>query len=155
MKAKTVCILLMLLLAACGDGGQRPVAVTHVASLDFSGAVFAIETTQVVHDQASWQNLWSQMNQLNSQPPALPAVDFTKNVVLVAAAGIHPGSGFSVAITGATQSSSGAVTANVLITSPGSTCGVAAVISSPVDMATIPTPSGTVEFAIKRQVKNC
>jgi hypothetical protein len=153
MKVTKVCVLLMLLLTACGGGGQ-PIAVTHLTSLDASSAVFAGETTQVIRDQASWQNLWSQMTQQHSQPPALPAVDFTKNVVLVAAAGTRPTGGFSVAITGATVSTSGVVTVDVLMTSPGS-CVVTQAVTSPVDTATIPIPNGTVGFVIKRQVHNC
>jgi hypothetical protein len=154
MKVTTVCVFLMLLLTACGGGGQ-PIAVTHLTSLSFSSGVFAGETTQVIHDQASWQSLWSQMTQTFLPPPVLPAVDFTKNVVLVAAAGTRSTGGYSVAITGATESSSGVVTVNVLMTSPGSSCVVTQAVTSPVDTATIPIPNGTVGFVIKRQVHNC
>ncbi|HEY5163212.1 MAG TPA: protease complex subunit PrcB family protein, partial [Terriglobales bacterium] len=126
-------LIVVFLLTACGAVPQG-LTVVHLTSLDAAYQVFASETMLVVRDQQSWQSLWSQMTANQFPAPQLPAVDFTKDMVLVTAAGTRPSGGYSISITDAVESS-GSVTVNVTITSPGSNCGVPTVVTSPVDVA--------------------
>jgi hypothetical protein len=148
-----VALILVVLLTACGAVPQG-LTVAHLASLDAAYQVFASETMLAVRDQPSWQMLWSQMTADQIPAPQLPAVDFTKDMVLVAAAGTRPSGGYSISITDATGSA-GAVTVNVTITSPGSNCAVALHVESPVDVATIARRDGTVGFVVTRKTYNC
>ena len=146
-------LILVVLLTACGAVPQG-LTVAHLASLDAAYQVFASETMLVVRDQPSWQMLWSQMTANQFPAPQLPAVDFTKDMVLVAAAGTRPSGGYSISITDAVESS-GSVTVNVTITSRGSNCAVTAVVTSPVDIATVARQDGTVGFVVTRKTHNC
>jgi PrcB C-terminal len=154
MKLKrSTALIFLVLLTACGAVPQG-LTVVHLTSLDAAYQVFASETMLAVRDQPSWQMLWSQMTADQIPAPQLPAVDFTKDVVLVAAAGTRPSGGYSISITDATGSA-GAVTVNVTITSPGSTCAVTAVVTSPVDIASVARQDGTVGFVVTRKTHNC
>jgi uncharacterized lipoprotein YajG len=150
---RSVALILVVLLTACGAAPSQ-LTVVHLTSLNAPYQVFASETMLVVRDQQSWQSLWSQMTANQSPAPQLPAVDFTKDMVLVAAAGTRGSSGYSISITDATESSGG-VTVNVTITSPGSNCAVALHVESPVDVATIARRDGTVGFVVTRKTYNC
>ena len=146
-------LILVVLLTACGAVPQG-LTVVHLISMDAAYQVFVSETMLVVRDQQSWQSLWSQMTANQFPAPQLPAVDFTKDMVLVAAAGTRPSGGYSISITDAVESS-GSVTVNVTITSPGSNCAVPTVVTSPVDVATIARRDGTVGFVVTRKTHNC
>lgn len=146
-------LILVVLLTACGAAPQG-LTVMHLTSLDAAYQVFASETMLVVRDQQSWQSLWSQMTANQFPAPQLPAVDFTKDMVLVAAAGTRPSGGYSISITDVAESS-GSVMVNVTITSPGSNCVVTAVVTSPVYIATVARQDGTVGFVVTRKTHNC
>ncbi len=152
MKRRTAfATVLLWLLLAC-DALQTPLPITHLASTYAAYGVFPHATTLVVRDQQAWQTLWSQMTANQYPAPPLPVVDFTKDMVLVAAAG--ESTGLSVSITGASESSGG-VTVNVPITRPGSNCVVPQVVLSPVDIATVAQRNGTVGFTITHKTRNC
>jgi uncharacterized lipoprotein YajG len=154
MKLKrSTALIFLALLTACGATPSQ-LTVVHLTNLNAPYQVFASETMLVVRDQQSWQSLWSQMTANQSPGPQLAAVDFTKDMVLVAGAGTRPSGGYSISITDATGSA-GAVTVNVTITSPGSNCVVTAVVTSPVDVATIARQDGAVGFAVTRKTHIC
>jgi len=149
MKPKrSTALILLVLLTACGASAPQ-IPVVHLTSLNVAYQVFPSETMQVVRDQQSWQTLWAQMTANQIPAPQLPAVDFTKDMVLVAAAGTRPTTGYSISITDATESYAG-VTVNVTITSPGSNCAVGNLVTSPVDVATIERQDGAVRFVVTR-----
>ena len=154
MKPKrSAALIVLVLLTACGASAPQ-IPVVHLTSLNVGYQVFPSETMLVVRDQQSWQTSWSLMTANQIPAPPLPTVDFTKDMVLVAAAGTRPTTGYSVSITDATESSGG-VTVNVTITSPGSNCAVALHVESPVDVATIARRDGTVGFVVTRKTYNC
>jgi len=86
--------------------------------------------------------------------PTLPTVDFTKDMVLVAATGPEPSTGYSIAIVSAYASGS-TMTVNVQITSPGANCAVGYIVTSPFDLATTALRNGAVQFAVTRVAKDC
>ncbi len=149
MRAKVASAVILLgLLCGCGVF----VGVTHLTSLYAANDAFTGETMLVIRDQQSWESLWSRMTHNQSPPPALPAVDFSQDMVLVATPG--GSTGRSVKITGATALDS-ELRVDVTITSPGSHCYLPAVVETPVDVATTPMREGTVTFRITRKVRNC
>ena len=125
-----------------------------LANFSAADEVFATETLQVVRDQATWQSLWAKMNSNHIPPPALPAVDFSAEMVVVVATGGKPSGGFSVSVDSAGERS-GTVTVEATMTSPGPNCIRTGILTSPVAVAKLPMRAGTVHFNVTRRVTNC
>lgn len=88
----------MAAVAACargGGGGLPPTLAPVTASTRLysdDGPAFTDSVRLAVRDMATWQQVWDQATSTQGSPPPLPQVDFTKEMVLVAAAGqMHPG----------------------------------------------------------------
>ena len=133
---------------------DQSLSVTPLANFNAADDVFGTENLQVVRDQTTWQSLWSRMNANHIPAPALPTVDFSTEMVVVAAAGGKPSGGFSVSVDSASERS-GTVTVEVTMTSPGPTCIRAGILTSPVAVAKLPRRAGTVNFNVTRGIWNC
>jgi hypothetical protein len=114
---------------------------------------YAQPATLVVRDQATWQATWSQLYMPFHPPPPIPDVDFSTEMVVVAAAGSQPTSGYDIVFTGASEAG-GTVTVNALTTSP-SRCVVLDVVTQPVDLARMPKLDEPVVFRITSGVHSC
>ena len=121
--------------------------------LSFSG--YTTPTTLVIRDRQQWQSAWTQMYVASptSLPPPLPDVDFSREMVLLAAAGNQPSSGYDVIFDSAMEAE-GVVTVDVTARRPGN-CGVLTVITSPVDLARLPKRDGRVVFRTSPVTMNC
>jgi len=109
---------------------------------------------QVVRDQATWEALWKRLNANASPAPAVPAIDFTKDMLVVAGMGMKGHGGYKVAVSSATEEG-GKVTVEVTETSPGARCMNAMMMTSPVVVAKLPRRPGDVTFTIARKVVDC
>lgn len=110
-------------------------------------------TTLVVRDGNTWRATWNQVYASQNPVPPLPAIDFSAEMIVVAALGIVP-AGPDIILTGA-SATNGGVTVDVAITSAGSNCVTPAVQTSPVDLARMPRRDGEVLFAASRAVRQC
>ena len=88
----------------------------------------------LIHDEDAWEQRWSQI--VGDDIPA-PAVDFTSEMVLVAAMGVRNSSGYGITFEGVFENAEG-LYVQVLETSPGPNCGVFDAISAPVIAVAIP-----------------
>ena len=131
-----------------------PLTVTSVATLNAPDGLFDAAAQQVVRDQAAWQALWTRLHVNASPAPALPAVDFTRDMVVVAAMGMKSHGGYKIAITAAAEDA-GKVTVEVTETSPGARCMNAMMMTSPVIVAKLPRRAGDVTFNVVRKVVDC
>lgn len=150
-------LLLSAALLSCGGSPAAPtqsLSVTTLANFSAADEVFATETLQLVRDHATWQSLWAKMNSNHIPTPALPAVDFSVDMVVVAAAGGKPSGGFSVSVDSASERA-GTVTVDVTMTSPGPSCIRTGILTSPVEVAKLPMRTGTANFNVTRRVTNC
>jgi hypothetical protein len=141
---------------SCGGSPAAPaqtLAVTTVASFDLDGGAFAGETTLAIRDQPTWQNLWSQLNTGRVPLLPLPSIDFTTEMIVVAAMGVKPTAGYQVSIASATEQA-GSVSVTVVETTPG-LCAVAQGLTAPVVVAKLPLRRGPVTFSVTQQVRNC
>ena len=86
--------------------------------------------------------------------PALPAVDFTREFVAIAASGVHGSGGYQIQVPSA-MIVEGVLKIAVVEVVPASTCAVATVTTSPVSAARIPLFFGTVEFADSKSTQIC
>jgi hypothetical protein len=110
--------------------------------------------TRVLRNRDEWQSIWNQMYRRQNPIPALPDVDFSREMVVLTALGIRPSSGYDIQLTEASETD-GLVTVRALARSPGSNCVTLTVITSPLDLARLPKRSGTVVFQTTSEVTNC
>lgn len=82
---------------ACGGGGAsallplRPILGTQQIYYDDGGGFSDFER-MVVRDQERWKDVWVRATYDQPSPPAIPAVDFDREMLIVAAAGrMSPG----------------------------------------------------------------
>ena len=151
-----------LLLAACNapnapDENQEPLTVTRLRQGAFSFSYNSGLTESqrlVIRDQATWQQTWDSIYRFSFPVPALPAIDFAREMVVVAALGQKPTGGYSIFVDGGTETANG-VTINVRAVSPGSGCAVTLALTQPVDIARVTRRDGDVAFAEAHASQNC
>jgi hypothetical protein len=84
-------IVAVALVAACGGRSPSPGTVTRNLSpeLVFSDNSGGIQDSMrvVIRDQGALQDLWRQATAAHEQPPAVPQVDFRREMLLLVAAG--------------------------------------------------------------------
>jgi hypothetical protein len=144
----------LFVLAAAAQTAGRPITVTSLAKLNAPSGALAGSLQRALTDEASWPALWGQLTANISPAPAIPKVDYTKDVVIFAAMGDKHSGGFKVEITGAAEQS-GKVVVEVTETSPGQKCMNAMMMTSPVVLATIPKQQAEVTFHVVKKIVDC
>lgn len=120
-----------------------------------SDAMTGIEQSRrlVLRNEADWVEVWELWNRTVEPKPELPAVDFATEMVVVAAMGSRPSSGFAIGVDTVAEEP-----ARVLISTftvrPGD-CGVLAVITAPAVAVAIPTTQKPVSFTNTAYVHDC
>jgi hypothetical protein len=165
-----ICLWLLLLAAATAKA-QRPQLIPEPAAAGVTSALritrfgdtnegfaqysgLADSTRFIVRDAASWATYWSRIHRPFIPEPSLPPVDFSREMVVVAALGKRPTGGYTIRIDQATADSSRLVV-SVVRTLPGAGCVVAASITQPVDLVRIPSISLPVTFAERVERADC
>lgn len=108
---------------------------------------------QVVRDGATWNALWARITRTGAPLP-LPAVDFTREMVLVAAMGSRPTGGYTVTIEGVDEAG-GEWVARVAEQRPGARCGTIQAVTAPVDAVAVPRSDRPVRWAVRQVVHDC
>jgi PrcB C-terminal len=154
-------LLLTLALSACSSptsaDEQSPLTLTRLGPEGASLAYYSgLRDPQrlVIRDQATWQQTWSTIWSRTSPVPALPAADFDREMLIVAALGERPSGGFSILINGVTETANG-VTVSVRSVSPGSGCITTLALTQPVDIARVTRRDGLVAFSETSAVQSC
>lgn len=156
--------LALMLAGACASAvrGTQPApgAALPVSRLARDQHAFALESGLrdslhlVVRDSATWHELWRRLNSPFIPPPALPAIDFQRDMVIVDALGTRSSGGYDVVIEGATQDSTG-IDVSVVRTTPGNGCALSAALTQPVDVARLPASGRPVRFHERAVVLSC
>ena len=115
---------------------------------------FATAQRIVVRTQEEWAATWATLWSRQTPVPALPTVDFSREFVLVAAAGVQASGGVQIAIPNAALDQ-GTVRIGVVETFPGAGCAVATVNTSPVFAARMLRFDGAISFVDLRTTKDC
>ena len=117
---------------------------------------FDAAQNSVVRDRDEWLRTWVMLfpGGPTSLPPPLPEVDFSREMVVVAALGSRPSSGFEIVFTGASETD-GVVTMELETRMPSPRCVTATVITAPVDIARVPRRIGQVLFRPTPVVISC
>ncbi len=75
----------------------------------------------VIRDSTAWRQLWDRINRPFVPPPSLPAIDFGREMIVVAALGSRPNGGYDVVIESAEQDSVG-LQISVRVATPAAGC---------------------------------
>jgi hypothetical protein len=117
------------------------------ARTDYSG--YAEPARLVIRSQDEWASAWATIHEGVSGTPAslppLPPVDFSADMVVVAATGTRGSAAYDIVITNAALDA-GTLRVGVVETKAGAGCGYAAVLTRPVAAATVARHDGAVEF---------
>lgn len=108
----------------------------------------------VVRDTETWRATWSAIWRTHSPEPALPNVDFSREMLVVAALGTRSSGGYSILVDSAYQHNDH-VEVVVRKISPGSRCFVTGALTQPVDVARLPRSPLPVRFREESLVHNC
>ncbi len=146
--------LALVVLATAAQTGGRAVTVTSLVKLNAPSGALAGSEQRALTDEASWLKLWGQLTANVSPSPAIPRVDYTRDIVILAAMGDKHSGGFKVEITGATEQG-GKVVVEVTETSPGQKCMNAMMMTSPVVLAAIPKQQAEVTFHVVKKIVDC
>lgn len=125
----------------------EPYPFTFVSGLDKPARI-------VVRDATAWKAIWSEIHSRTSPLPDLPAADFSREMIVVAALGSHSSGGYSILIEGAGEVS-GVVNVAIHSIAPGNRCGVTLAFTEPVDIARLPLREGPVRFVERATVTDC
>ena len=156
---------MMLLSAGCAnvelstsprDGDALPFVRLRAEPYSYSYySGFANPARIIVRDAAQWGLVWAQINAGVTPLPARPDIDFSREMVLVAAMGGRNSGGFGILIDDATAFDTDGVAFALRLIEPGSHCVVTAALTSPVDVARLPRRDGIVTFTEQLQVHDC
>lgn len=109
----------------------------------------------VVRDPSTWQALWAQIHSRQSPVPPVPAIDFSQEMLVVAALGSRSSGGYGILVDAANEAQNAGLVVTVRSISPGVKCGRTAALTQPVDIARIPRRDGDVSFLERSQVTDC
>jgi hypothetical protein len=104
----------------------------------------------VIRDANGWAAFWSELGVGDR-----PAVDFTRDLVVVVAAGQQSSGGHEVAVDRVNQSN-GELTIEVVETSPGPNCMTTSALTQPVDVVVLPAVNARGwSFVERKEVRGC
>lgn len=144
---KRTALALLLLLGCNGDGitvATGPVPMTRVFTDRYSG--IRTQREEVIAQQARWQLVWDEIMSTRSPKPPLPAVDFDRDVVILAAMGETGDACKTVAIEEVSHAGELLFVRIKDVRSPAS-CTCPPVTVQPVDIVTVPRRTTTATFS--------
>jgi hypothetical protein len=109
---------------------------------------------EVVRDEGAWSALWARMVAGHHPFPPAPAVDFGREMLLVAALGQRATGGYAVRIESVTRSG-GELVAHVAERRPGPGCGTTQAVTAPADVVAVPRSARPVRWAVREVVTEC
>jgi hypothetical protein len=127
-------------------------APTRVVHENYSG--FSEAARFVVRNLSQWASVWATVFAGRSELPPRPAIDFSREMVIVAAQGAQPSSGYDIAID-RVGLAAGSIAVDVTTTSPDRDCMLLAVITSPVMMVRVPLSASPVRFVEHTRTRSC
>jgi hypothetical protein len=148
-------------LSACGSNSHPEAPRDAVTELDAGSVLlhagysgFDDPERLVVRDSVHWAGVWATAFERQTRVPPLPAVDFAREMVVVAALGARPSGGYDITIEGVVEELGGAVVF-VVATSPGDDCYTTAAITEPVIMLRAAAVAGRIRFEERAETRSC
>ena len=158
------CVGFAMLNSACAGSepstalSGAPVSIVRLRPEPYSfssNSGFQNPARLVVRDALHWKVVWAQTFHGMTPVPPLPAIDFSREMVVVAALGLRSSGGYGILIDGASEIDTDEVAVEVRSISPGSRCFVTAALTQPVDIARLRRHDGPVRFVERSEVHSC
>ena len=108
----------------------------------------------VVRDQRAWVEFWGLLTAALLPAPDAPAVDFTQDMVIIAAMGSRASGGYTISVEGV-YTSGGELYVDVLERSPGVGCFSTQVMTAPVTAVLVGSYAGPVRFVTRQESSPC
>lgn len=149
MRAFVVLLIAATLALACGDDsptapGDVSISFENIVQGSYTG--FTEPRRVVVHNQGDLARVWQEFHAGGSPVPGLPAVDFSRETVVLVAAGSRSNGCYAIEITGADLAASGTVRLEVTETVPGSACICTEAITRPAHLVRFSRRAAPVTF---------
>jgi hypothetical protein len=125
----------------------EPYSFTYYSGMDTPARL-------VIRDAVEWRVVWNEIHRRQSPLPTLPAVDFAREMIVIAALGSHSSGGYGILVDRAFEAGTSAISVAIRSISPGPRCGVTAAFTQPVDIARIPR-RGNVRFVEHAEITDC
>lgn len=132
-----------------GDGQVKFETVLKSQMSNYKERVFFTITSQ-----EEWQKVWGEINSAATPAPALPAVDFSKEMLVLVFQGTEPTGGYSVEVTGV-EKKDGVIGVEVRETAPGEGCFTTQALTAPLHIIKIPKVEAKFEYDIKYEKMEC
>jgi carotenoid cleavage dioxygenase-like enzyme len=154
---------LVALIAGCGGSDVTqppgtPLSVVRLRSEPYSFSYYSglnKPARLVIRDAIAWRTVWNQIYATQTPVPSLPEIDFSREMVIVAALGSRSTGGYGILLTAASEAEDEGAVVIVDSSSPGSNCMVTDAFTQPVDIARLPLRRGSVTFTERSHVSNC
>ena len=108
----------------------------------------------LVRDENRWSAVWQQIHGHTRPSPPLPDIDFGKEMVIAVAMGRQRSGGYEIRIDRAWQER-GVTVIVVRRYEPAAGCILPAAITSPADIARLPSAPDPVEFRLESVTRDC
>ena len=131
---------------------ERAPEVAMVGYRHTSG--FDTQQQFVVRDSATWATTWTRLLGSHRPRAPLPAVDFSREMLVVASMGTRSSGGYTVGVDSVFVARD-TVFFRVREQSPGSRCGTTAALTSPVGLARVEQTDRPTGFIISQVVSEC
>jgi hypothetical protein len=139
------------------DSGGTPLTVTRLRTDQFSFTYYSqLRQSQrlVIRDNSAWQAAWASLFPSGAPIAAPPNVDFSKEMVVLAALGERSTGGFGILVDSAKANASDA-TIWISTFAPGSRCVTTQAFTQPVDIAKVTRTAASVHFTDVSRVSDC
>ena len=133
-------LILAVVMQAAGGSGPAPLAIRSIGR----GAISRVDSPRqaVARTPEEWAALWG----LHAPDRPLPAVDFSKEMVVAIFLGSRPSAGYAVEVTAVKAINDGAIVVQFYETQPPRDRVTAQVITDPYDIVAVPSRAGNVVF---------
>ncbi|HET7395645.1 MAG TPA: protease complex subunit PrcB family protein [Gammaproteobacteria bacterium] len=152
MKNLAIGIAMTVICAGCASlGGSSN--VRELATGDHSG----VDTQEVhdLHNVKDFQTWWNKAYASFSTVPALPQVDFTKDMVVAAFLGEKAHSGFTMRVVKVDETPD-AYNVEINVKIPGDTCHATQMKTQPFEFVAVPDNKGKfINWNVKQSYKDC
>jgi hypothetical protein len=155
-------VIIALLVIACTRVTRVPVGGSLIEAARLSSTPLSLSFYSgigqperlVVRDNATWHTVWASIWSGTTPMPATPNVDFTKEMVIVAALGSRSTGGYSIVVDSAMATSAGLVVW-IGTSSPGARCVTTQAFTAPVDVARMQRIDEPVGFVDVPKIVQC
>jgi hypothetical protein len=151
---------LALGLYGCAAGATEPrqdalvLAATEVFVLRDAWSGYPHEKLAVITDAHAWADEWAMIHAHVLPSPPLPTIDFAGTVLVLAAAGPRPTTGYSFTIE-EVRAVNGSLEVDVRELAPGPGCVTGQAFTSPVHVVQVPRTGTTATFTVRRSSYPC